>query len=130
MQEKNNIELEKFILEYERRANTKNFDQIRSFIDTNAIFWFSDGSFHGLNEIQLAFEKTWNELKDEIYSISDVKWLVQKDSDAVCIYKFSSESTFNNKRTTFHGRGTNVLQKLDNKWKIIHEHLSLEPKKQ
>lgn len=128
MQEKNILELEKFIQVYEQKANTKNFDQVKPFIHTNAIFWFSDGSFHGLEEIKNAFEKTWDNLKDEVYKISDLRWLVQKDSEAVCIYKFSSESTFNNKKVIFNGRGTNVLKKIDNKWLIVHEHLSLEPK--
>lgn len=122
-------EINQFMNEYENKANTKDFNQLIPLININAVFWFSDGSFFGLEQIRPAFEKTWALLKDEIYKIFEVQWLVMTESSAVCIYKFSSESTFKDKKVTFFGRGTNVLQKLDNKWQVIHEHLSIEPKK-
>jgi ketosteroid isomerase-like protein len=116
---------------YEETVKEEKFDLMIPFIDKSAIFWFSDGSFIGINEIREAFEKTWSILKDEIYTISELTWLYQSELSAVCIYKFYSESsTLNGKRVTFKGRGTNVLEKKGEKWKIIHEHLSLEPKMQ
>ena len=123
-------ELLNFMIEYEKKANTKDFDQIKHLIDEGAIFWFSDGSFKGLEEIRIAFEKTWNSLQNEIYKIYDLEWIVQSDQSAVCIYKFSSESTMNDKRVTFFGRGTNILIKKSGIWRVIHEHLSLKPKLQ
>ena len=122
-------DLDNFIKTYEKLANKRNFDLIEPYIANDALFWFSDGSFKGIEQIRGAFENTWSNLKDEIYTISEVTWLVQTESSAVCIYKFTSESTFQGQRVSFKGRGTNVLRKKEEKWQIMHEHLSLEPKK-
>jgi ketosteroid isomerase-like protein len=53
-----------------------------------------------------------------------LKWLVQADSSAVCTYRFYWEGTVAGVRRTGCGRGTNVLAKSNDAWKIIHEHLS------
>ena len=121
-------DLENFMKTYEQVANKRNFDLIEPFIANDALFWFSDGAFKGIKQIRSAFENTWRNLQDEVYTISEVNWLIQTDTSAVCIYKFLSESTFQDQRVSFRGRGTNVLSKIDGKWQITHEHLSLEPK--
>ena len=122
-------DIEEFMQDYEKKANTADFDKVAPLISDDAVFWFSDGSFVGKQAIRGAFEKTWSVLKDEIYSISNLKWLVQEESDAVCIYNFTSESTWDDKRVTFRGRGTSVMKKENGNWLVFHEHLSLEPKK-
>lgn len=114
---------------YEEKANIKNFDLILPSIDPEAIFWFSDGNFIGHEEIRSAFEKTWKSLPDEKYSISNVQWLSMTDVSATCIYTFISESKSPKGPVIFSGRGTNVLAKKSGKWLIIHEHLSLKPRK-
>ena len=122
-------ELTQFMKNYELNANQKDFNKVKPFISEDAIFWFSDGSHTGIHQIQKAFEKTWLALKDEIYTISEVKWLDITKNSAICIYKFTSQSTTNGNKSIFYGRGTNVFSKTQDSWKIVHEHLSLEPKK-
>lgn len=121
---KNNKELAKFIEEYEKLTNKCNFDLLIPFIDKNAIYWFSNGTYNGIDEIRKAFEETWNSIKDEVYTISNVKWLILIKSEAVCIYDFHSDGIVDGKRQEFKGRGTNVFKKIDGQWKIVHEHLS------
>ena len=121
-------ELENFMKKYEEKANTKQFDLILPYIDTEAIFWFSDGNFIGYQEIRGAFEKTWKNLPEEKYTISDVQWLTMTDFSATCIYTFTSESKSPKGPVIFSGRGTNVLAKKSGEWLIIHEHLSLKPR--
>ncbi len=121
-------ELLSFIKKYETLTNAKKFEPLRELIDENAIYWFSDGSYYGLKAIREAFERTWKVLKDEVYSIADITFLIQTETSAVYYYTFKSETKVKGINSIFKGRGTNVLSKIDGNWKIIHEHLSLEPK--
>lgn len=117
-------DLQDFLNEYERLANLCNFDLIEQFIYKNAIYWFSNGTYRGISQIRKAFEDTWNSIKNEKYTLSNVEWLVVTDRCAVCIYDFRSDGIVNGKRQIYEGKGTNVLEKKNRKWKIIHEHLS------
>ena len=121
------LELNSFLTEYEKLANKKNFNEIKPFISEDAIYWFSDGSFNGIDEIEKAFESTWNKLQNETYTISELRWLTFSEDQAICIYNFKSVSPVDGKILSFSGRGTNVLKKINMNWKIIHEHLSLKP---
>ncbi len=60
---------------YEKAANSGNFDKVAPLLSDEAIFWFSDGSYSGIENIRTAFEKTLNMIMDEEYSIRDLKWL-------------------------------------------------------
>ena len=45
-------DIEQFMQEYEKRANTADFDQVAPLISDDAVFWFSDGSFVGKSAIR------------------------------------------------------------------------------
>lgn len=122
-------DLANFIQTYEEKANSRNFDLLVPLISEQAIFWFSDGSYTGLKEIRSAFEQTWSNLPNEVYSIGDITLLLAEESSAVICYTFISTSVSNGKESIFKGRGTNILHKMNDSWQIIHEHLSLMPKK-
>ena len=110
---------------YEKAANSGNFDKVAPLLSVEAIFWFSDGSFSGIENIRTAFEKTWNMIRDEEYSIRNLKWLYRGVDCAACTYEFVSRGANNGKASEFRGRGTNVLKKSDGEWIMTHEHLSL-----
>lgn len=113
-----------FMLEYERQTNTHDFNNVDEIIADNAVYWFNDGSFHGRNEIRGAFEKTWNSIQDEHYAIENVQWLVTSDSIAVCIYIFYWQGIVGGRSLSGSGRGTSVIQKANDRWLVVHEHLS------
>jgi ketosteroid isomerase-like protein len=119
-----NKDLLTFLREYERLANQRDFNALIPFIDENALYWFSNGSYRGIDAIRRAFEQTWKNIKDERYTISEVSWLFANDYEAVCTYFFHSDGIVNGQRQEYSGRGTNIFQKKDGKWKITHEHLS------
>lgn len=119
-------DLVEFLAEYEMRANACDFDAVRPLIDENAVYWFSNGSYRGIAEIQKAFEETWKNIREETYKISDVRWIFCTTECAVCIYHFRSDGIVEGERQVYSGRGTNVLRKKDGSWKMIHEHLSKE----
>ena len=118
-------EVNAFLKEYEVATNSHVFYNVRPLISENAVYWFSDGTHIGIKEIENAFTKTFNKIQDEVYSIKDVKWISLESNSAVCIYKFHWRGTVDGKPKEGNGRGTNVLRKINGKWLMVHEHLSL-----
>ena len=118
--------LDVFMKKYENAANTRDFDKVEELVWDDAIFWFSDGSFTGIESVRSAFENTWNSITDEDYSIENLKWVYIGDECAVCLYKFVSKGIINGVVSNVIGRGTSVLKKVGNEWKVAHEHLSID----
>lgn len=116
---------EAFLKEYERTTNTHDFNSVRPLIADNAVYFFSERTLNGVDEIERAFAETWERIKDETYSISDVNWIALSSDTAVCIYTFNWEGMVEGTRKSGSGRGTNVLVKTDGKWQMVHEHLSV-----
>lgn len=109
---------------YEARINSRDFDQFAPLISAEAVFWFNDGSFSGLGAIRTAFEKTWAYALNEHYWLEDKTWIASGDGAASCIYRFRWTATVEGKPAGGAGRGTTVLRREAEDWKIIHEHLS------
>lgn len=117
-------ELSLFLKEYELATNSHVFDNVRPLIAEDAVYWFSDGSHIGIKQIEAAFTETFNKIQDEKYEIKNVKWISLENTSAVCIYNFSWKGVVDGKPKEGHGRGTNVLSKVNGNWVITHEHLS------
>jgi len=92
------IDHEQTLSSYEKAANSGDFDQVEPLIANDALYWFTDGSFDGIDEIRRAFEATWATIHDETYEIEDIRWVAVSKTVAVCIA-----------------------------WTIVHEHLSKAP---
>ncbi len=82
---KNNTELLDFIKQYEKLTNKCDFDLLIPFIDENAIYWFSNGTYYGIKEIRKVVEETWKNIKNEIYTISNIQWLIATKNEGVYI---------------------------------------------
>ena len=117
-----------FLHEVEQKTNTHRFEEVAPLIADNAIYWFSDGSFYGKAAIKGAFERTWVWIQDEQYAIEDVQWLVDDESAAVCVYTFRWQGVVEGSQAQGMGRGTSVFQKVNDRWQVIHEHLSSLPR--
>jgi len=113
-----------FMKAYEQANNSHIFTNVRPFIADDATYWFTDGSFLGIDEIQAAVESTFDKIHDEDYRIEGLKWIVLEDSTAVCTYRFTWSGTVDGLPKQGSGRGTNILKKQDGGWRIAHEHLS------
>lgn len=120
-------QLDQFLKQYEEATNSHDFDNVASLIAKDAVYWFSDGSYEGLASIRKAFESAWKTVKDEVYTISNVRWLAISETAAVCVYDFSWKGVIDGKPISGGGRGTNALAKTDKGWRIVHEHLSKRP---
>lgn len=118
-------ELRAFVREYERRTNTHDFEAVRELIHPDAMYWFSDGTHEGIDEIERAFERTWEAIQHEVYKIEDVRWLTVEDTSAAYVYTFRWEGTVDGQVRSGGGRGTTVLVRWEGAWKAVHEHLSV-----
>ena len=109
---------------YEGRINRHDFDLLLELIAPDATFWFSDGTHVGIDAIRAAFESTWHALEDETYWLDQRDWIVEGDTAAACTYRFNWKATIDGKPSSGSGRGTTVLKRVDDRWWIVHEHLS------
>jgi ketosteroid isomerase-like protein len=109
---------------YEDRINHHDFDELTDLIASDAVFWFSDGSYRGTAAIRTAFERTWRVLADERYWLDDLEWIAEAEAAAACLYQFNWEATIDGQRQSGAGRGTTVLSRNSGRWLIVHEHLS------
>jgi len=120
-------ELEAFLKQYEIATNSHKFDNVQPLLATDAVYWFSDGSFEGHAAIREAFEKTWAIVKHEVYKIVNVRWIAESNTEAVCIYEFQWKGEIDGIKKSGIGRGTNVMSKISDDWQMVHEHLSRYP---
>lgn len=113
---------------YKVEINKHNFDTIEPLISKDCKFWFSSGTFVGLEQTRNAFEKTWGMIKDEVYTLTDLEWIADADKAALCTYTFHWKGLINGELCEGKGRGTSCFRKEEDGWKIVHEHLSHFPK--
>lgn len=117
-------ELDTFLEAYEEAANSRDFSKVAPFIAGDATFWFTNGQFSGKQEIKKAFEDTWQNIQDETYTISDIKWSAATYWAAACTYSFKSDGITNGERQVYEGHGTSIIRRMAGRWRIVHEHLS------
>lgn len=112
---------------YKTEINTHDFLRVEPLISKDCKFWFSSGTFHGIEQTRKAFEKTWAMIQNEVYSITDIEWLSSNKESAVCIYNYHWAGLINGQAREGEGRGTSCFRVEDGDWKIVHEHLSAFP---
>jgi ketosteroid isomerase-like protein len=120
-------ELTHFLTQYEIATNSHDFDVVAPLLADTVVYWFSDGSFEGSDAIRTAFEKTWATIQNEVYAITDVRWVAISDTAATCIYEFKWQGDIDGVHKSGYGRGTNAMIKTADGWKMAHEHLSRYP---
>lgn len=115
----------KAVLErYIEATNSHDFKNVAKYVSSSAIYWFTKNEYKTLAEIQGYFENTWNLIKDEVYSISNINWIAIDENTATCLYDYNWQGYYNGELVGGNGKATNVFIKIDNAWKLIHEHLS------
>ncbi|MFQ5919684.1 MAG: YybH family protein [Thermoplasmata archaeon] len=114
-----------FMSRYERATDSHDLDGVLSMIDDDAIYLFSDESVHvGRQAVERVLRRNFDLIQDESYSIDNLRWLASSDEVAACVYDFSWSGTIKGQEASGSGRGTSVIRRLGNEWKVVHEHLS------
>ncbi|MGR9463062.1 YybH family protein [Rhizobium leguminosarum] len=119
---------QELLAEYERSLAEHSFDAVESLISADAVFWFNDGSYSGHSAIRSAFEATFAAFPLERYWLENVEWIALSETSAACIYQFRWKATTSAGEVFGGGRGTTVMRIENGSWKIVHMHLSQEPK--
>lgn len=117
-------EVETFMKAYEAASGTKNFAKVAAFIHPDAIFRFTDGDFIGLDNIQTAFEWTWNSADDDRYTVHNLQVTHLDVGSASVTYDFKWSGVTDGRSWTARGRGTAVIVRHDGRLEIVLEHLS------
>ena len=86
-------EIKVFLKQYEDATNTHCFSNVADLINSEATYRFTDGDFVGIEAIQKAFESTWDSIKEEVYSLSDLK-IVYADENSAAIPILSTGQVF------------------------------------
>ncbi len=114
-----------FLSAYGKASDSNDLDAVLSMIDEEAVYFFSNESVHiGKQAIERAIRRNFESIQDDSYSIDNVTWLANTDDVAACVYDFSWSGTIEGQDAAGSGRGTTVLRRLGDDWKVVHEHLS------
>jgi len=113
---------------YIQATNTHDFNEVRKLIHPDAVYYFTNHTCKGHQEIQQFFENTWAKIKDENYEAHDVTWLFQNSHSASCVYTYFYEGYIDGTYASGKGRATNVFVNESDRWLLIHEHLSPLPR--
>lgn len=112
-----------FLAAYEQALTLQSWDALAPFIDDNACFVFSNGTYLGKAHIETAIRATFALIKDEKYRIDNVHWVHVSNDCALCTYQFFWSGTIEGVAAHGSGRGTGLLVKNKAGWTIKHEHL-------
>lgn len=107
---------------YEEALASQNWANVAPLLHPNVCVTFSSGTFKGKENVRQVFEKNFELIKDEKYSISNMHWVIEQGM-AICLYIFSWSGLMNGQPASGQGRGTSVLIEADGVWQIIAEHL-------
>lgn len=118
-------DLQAFVAELAVATNSHDFDRVAPFIHPEAIYWFTGGrEFRGVDQIREAFVDTWARIQSENYIVNNVEWPLVTPSSAVYTYDFRWRGIIDGRSARGNGRGTNVLLRNEDRWQVVHEHLS------
>ena len=116
---------DEFMLAYEQATNSHDVDATLALVDERAVYLFSDESVHiGKRAVAKVLRRNFDLIRNERYSIENLTWLAKTETVAACVYDYSWSGTINGEPASGSGRGTTVLQRSNDGWKVVHEHLS------
>lgn len=110
---------------YQSATNSHDLQATLALIAEEAVYLFSNESVHvGQEQIARALQRNFDLIQDETYTTTGRTWLVETAEVAVCVYDYAWTGTINGKPASGSGRGTTVLRRFGDEWKVVHEHLS------
>jgi ketosteroid isomerase-like protein len=110
---------------FEAALARADLDAAMALVSDDVVFFYSNGSVHsGKSAVRAAIKANFDSIKDDTYATHDHLWLAQSDSAAACTYGFAWTGTMDGKPVGGRGRGTTILRRETDGWRIVHEHLS------
>ena len=116
---------EDFLRSYEAAPASHDLEATLALIADDAVYLFSNQASHfGKGAIREALRRNFDAIVAETYAISDVTWLVSLPEVAVALYQYRWSGKIQGKDASGGGRGTTVLRREGDSWRVVHEHLS------
>jgi ketosteroid isomerase-like protein len=113
---------------YEAALGTQDWAEVEPLLHDDVCVTFSNGAFHnGKEAVRSAFSRNFELIADEHYELSDVVWIADEPSYAVCAYRVRWSGLIDGKAAAGGGRGTSVVVKDGGRWLVLAEHLGPEP---
>ena len=113
---------------YEAALGTQDWGEVEPLLHEDVCVTFSNGAFHnGKEAVRAAFSRNFELIAEERYELSDVVWIADEPSYAVCAYRFRCSGLIDGKAAAGGGRGTSVVVKYGGRWLVLAEHLGPEP---
>ena len=114
---------DEFIPLYER-ALALHWQAVDPLVHDDACVTFSNGTVHvGKAAVQRAFESNFAAIADEKYRISNVRWVHRGSEIAVYLFDFNWSGRVGGRSASGSGRGTSVLHRDHDGWRLLVEHL-------
>lgn len=115
---------ENFVPLYVNALATQEWGNVAPLIHPNCTVTFSNGGCHqGKDKVHEAFQRNFDLIEGEEYSISEVHWVFKGENAAVFTYSFAWSGIIAGKQASGMGRGTLTIIRDDASWKLIAEHL-------
>lgn len=123
-EESEKMEPTNFVKSYEEALATQKWDEVAPLIHPNCTVTFSNGSSHkGKSNVQQAFQKNFELIEDETYSISELHWVIKNQIFAVFTYTYEWSGIIAGEKASGSGRGTSTIALEDGSWLLVSEHL-------
>ena len=108
-------------------TNTHDFDAVAPLLAADCVYYFGNATRRGAAEVRDYFEDTWRQILDEVYDVHDVVWVQLTSDAATAVFRYTWRGVWDGKPAAGEGRGTNVFERRDGRWLLVHEHLSSMP---
>ncbi len=124
MPTKGALTLDEFIPLYEHSLASQHWHAVDPLVHDDACVTFSNGTVHvGKAAVQRAFEGNFAAIADEEYRISNIRWVHRGSEIAVYLFDFNWSGRVGGRPASGSGRGTTVLHRNDDGWRLLVEHL-------
>jgi ketosteroid isomerase-like protein len=115
---------EEFIPLYERALASQGWSAVDPLVHDDACVTFSNGTVHlGKAAVQKAFEGNFAAIAHEEYRVSNIRWVHRGPEVAVFLFDFKWSGRVQGRPAGGSGRGTSVLHRDDDGWKLLVEQL-------
>ncbi|MBX3741765.1 MAG: nuclear transport factor 2 family protein [Akkermansiaceae bacterium] len=122
--EQKSMEPEHFVISYEKALATQEWGKVAPLIHPDCTVTFSNGSCHkGKTEVQAAFQRNFDAIENEKYSITELHWVIRNKDFAVFTYSFAWSGVIAGEQASGAGRGTSTIVRGNTSWQLVSEHL-------
>jgi ketosteroid isomerase-like protein len=113
-----------FVRRYEAALASQRWTEVDPLVHDDVCVTFSTGAVHkGRAAVRRAFETNFASIEDEQYRVSNVHWALRSERVAVSLFDFEWGGRIQGRPAHGRGRGTSVLVRDGDAWRLLVEHL-------